>query len=220
MSAKPTDPRGRGGARSVAAPALAVAALVACGAASAEPAPTLEQVIAELTAEPTVEEVQRAALEQAALEPGRTMSMLTRLRWAGVLPRVEVSLARGLERDEDLDRRYQDWDRISIATDDDLDLRCTVRWDLDRLVYDPEELRGARQAADLSRRRRELLLAVTRLYYELVLLRAQERLGGEEPAEARLERALRLAELTALLDGMTGGLVSSSRTRRRRPGGG
>lgn len=198
-------------------PTLALAAFLTAGSAAGERARTLGDLLAELTVDPTVEEVQRAALEQAALEPARMRSLLARLRWAAALPTVEVSVARGLERDEDLDRQYQEWDELSVTTDDDVDLRCAVRWDLDRLVYDPEELRAARGAADLSRRRRELLLAVTRLYYELVLLRAQEQLGAEEPAEARLERALRMAEVRALLDGMTGGLMSGrAATGRRR----
>jgi len=192
---------------------LAVAAVAWVPRLAGAEGRTVGDVLAELATDPTIDEVQRAALRQAALEPRRVHSLLGRLRWAAALPRVEVSLSRGFERDEDIDRAYQELDELSLATDEDLDLRCTVRWDLDRLVYDPEELRASRQAADLSRRRRELLIAVTRLYYELLLLRAEQRSGGAVDPSDEIGRALRMAELRATLDGLTGGLLSRARQR-------
>jgi hypothetical protein len=175
---------------------------------------TVGQALAELAVDPTIEEVQQEALRLAALEPRRTRRLLSRVRWAGLLPEVEATLSRGLARDEDLDREYQDLDELSLGTDEDLDFAVSVTWDLDRLIYDPEELRAHREVATQAQRRRELLLAVTRLYYELLLLRAEERSGGEIDAGARLERTVRMAELRALLDGLTGGLYS--RTDRAR----
>lgn len=169
---------------------------------------TLDQTLAALAVDPTIEEVQQEALRLAALEPRRARRLLSRVRWAGLLPEVDASVSRGLARDEDLDREYQEVDELSLATDEDLDFRLSVTWDLDRLIYDPEELRAHREVASLAQRRRELLLAVTRLYYELLLLRAEERAGGEADAGARLERLVRMAELTALLDALTGGLYS------------
>jgi hypothetical protein len=179
---------------------------------------TVADVLAELAADPTIEEVQEAALRQSALEPEKTRSLLRRVRWAGVLPRVEASLSRGYGRDEDLDREYEEMDDLSLATDQDLELRVAVQWDLDRLIFDPEELRAHRETAYLTQRRRELLLSVTGVYYELVRLRAEALRGGPATAEDTLARALRTAELEALLDGLTGGLVS--RYRRDRAGEG
>ena len=168
----------------------------------------LDQILAELTVNPTIEEVQRAALEEAALEPQRIRSLLTRIRWAGLLPRVEASLSRGYARDEDIDRNYQEWDELELATDQDLEFRVSLRWDLDRLVFDPEELRARREAAYQTQRRRELLLVVTRLYFELLMLRASERCDGASEEGVDLGRTLRMAEIEALLDGLTGGLLS------------
>jgi hypothetical protein len=168
---------------------------------------SVERILSELAREPTIEEVQQAALKQAALEPQRVASLLRRVRWAGVLPRVEASLRRGYARDEDLDREFEEMDDLSLATDQDLEFRVSVRWDLDRLIFDPEELRARREALYQTQRRRELLLAVTRMYYELLLLRAQDACGGENEGD-ELSRTLRMAELRALLDGLTGGLMS------------
>ncbi len=179
----------------------------------------IEQVLDELARDPTIEEVQRAALRQAELEPEQIRSLLSRVRWAGILPRVNATLSRGYARDEDLDREYQEMDELSLATDEDLEFRVSLRWDLDRLIFDPQELRARREAAYQVRRRRELLLAVTRMYYELLLLRAQE-VCGEAPPGDEVARTLRIAELTALLDGLTGGLFSRSSGDRGRGHGG
>jgi hypothetical protein len=207
-----SSPRaGQAGGASRAGTPLCVATLALLGlaarSAAAEPR-TVAGVLDRLAANPTIDEVQRAALRQAAAEPRRIRSLLARLRWAAALPRVEVTVGRGLERDSDLQRQFEEMDELSVQTDDDLDIRCTARWDLDRLVFDPEEVQAARQAADQARRRRELLLSVTRMYYELLALRAEERLGpAVEPREA-LARALRIMELRSVLDGLTGGLMT------------
>ena len=187
--------------------AIVIAALAPPPEAHAQ-ARTIGDELAGLAVDPTIEEVQQEALRLATLEPRRTRRLISRVRWAGILPSVEASLSRGLARDEDLDRAYQDPDELSFATDEDLDFGLSLTWDLDRLIYDPEELRAHREAATLAQRRRELLLAVTRMYYELMLLRAQQRLPETGDAQARLERSVRIAELTALLDGLTGGLYS------------
>ncbi len=169
---------------------------------------SLEQVLSELAVDPTVEEVQRAALAEASLEPRRMRSLLSRVRWAGLLPRVDASLSRGYARDEDIDRSFQELDELELATDQDLEFRVSLRWDLDRLVFDPEELRARREATFQTQRRRELLLVVTGLYFELLLLRAQEQCLASRAGEEDLAQALRRAEIEASLDGLTGGLLS------------
>jgi outer membrane protein TolC len=169
-----------------------------------------EVILERLAQNPTIEQVQQRALEQARLEPRRTRRLASRVRWAGIFPRVEGSVSRGLSRDEDLDRSFQEMDELSFATDQDLDFRLSLRWDLDRLVYDPEELRVHRQVATSAQRRRELLLSVTRMYYELLLLRVQQELSPPEQG-SDLERAVRIVELRSILDGLTGGLFSGER---------
>jgi len=179
--------------------------------ARAEPR-TLEDVLTSLAREPTVEQVQHRALEYAHLEPSRATSFLKRSRWSGMLPRVELAVERGLERDEDLDRAYEEMDELSVGTDDDIELRAVVRWDLDRLIFDPEELRASRQALDHARNRRELLRTVTRLYFELLEIRAIAAIGIVESDMAlRVERAVRASEIRSLLDGLTGGVFGALR---------
>lgn len=170
---------------------------------------SMELLIRRLGANPTIGEVQRAAIEEAELESRRDRRVLRRLRAAAVLPRVEASLTRGASRDEDLDRAYEEMDELSLATDEDLQLRVVLRWDLERLIYDPEELRARREASYRVQRREELVTTVTRYYYELLALRVQQELdlrvgGGAD----NLERRMRIAELRAMIDGLTGRRLS------------
>ena len=83
-----------------------------------------------------------------------------------------------------------------------------ARWDLDRLVFNPDELRVAAEAIDVVELRQTVIDQVTRLYFErrrqqVLLLRA----AGD--LENRLGLELRIEELTASLDGLTGGWFSA-----------
>jgi hypothetical protein len=175
--------------------------------------PTTAEVLSRLTQAPTVEEVQRAALRQARLQPGRLEALLRRVRWAALLPRVEAQVGRGRSRDEGLNRVFEQPDKIRWSADNKVELRVSLRWELSRLLYDAEELRLLRDTWHQGEQRRELLLAVTRLYYEWVLLRAQLLLTNHD----NLEHWSRIAELQGYLDGLTGGLFGEA-DRTFRPG--
>ena len=47
---------------------------------------TVSQVLARMAQNPTIHEVQQAVLEQARLEPYRFKRLMSRIRWAGILP--------------------------------------------------------------------------------------------------------------------------------------
>jgi hypothetical protein len=106
-------------------------------------------------------------------------------------------------------------DLVSLDT---LRFDVTVRFPLDRWVFNPEEVRVAEAAGRLADRRARLLEHVAELWAE------RQRLAGPTAprADARTEPrpdaktdaqtdAARCTELTALIDALTGGALSSPR---------
>ncbi|MCS6915141.1 MAG: hypothetical protein RMK29_13855 [Myxococcales bacterium] len=134
---------------------------------------------------PTVEQLQRAALRRAGLEPASQEEMLRRLRLAPLLPQLTVSVWRGVQLGRpDLPVPLADPERLSFA--------LTARWDLSRLVFSRDELAVRAQAQRAAQLRRALRAEIAQLY-----ARHQEALRqqGPEAAQAR--------ELGALLEALT-----------------
>lgn len=155
--------------------------------------------------EPTVGEVQAAAVRSAGLSPEDALDVAGRARVAALLPAVRVRVARDLDRDESLALEPGRADQLGLDASDRLILEVRAEWDLARLAFEPGELTALESAARLARDRRELIEAVTRLYFE------RRRLAVRLGTTHELDDRLRFAEVTALLDAMTAGLY----TRRR-----
>jgi len=174
--------------------------------------PSAGQVWARLPREPGVRELQRAAARLAEVQPERVRSWLRRVRAAALLPQLKVRVGRGV-----LALQLRGLDAYVPASDAwRLDLEAG--WQLDRLVFDKNELALGRETQRLAARREALLTQVARLYFERRRLQVDALLEeASEPTspspnpraspEAKLERRLAIDELTAILDGLTGGAL-------------
>ena len=160
---------------------------------------------------PDVRAVQRAVLRHQALEAGDFAALRQGLRRRGWLPIVtlsggyEQSRRSGRDYDESFvsgamrrlrDRdaqRHRDWEAGAALT-----------WDLGDVAYHPESIDVSREARARVALRDDVLDEVHQLYFERLRALAQlPRLAPEAPERIDLE--LRVAELTAALDGWTGG---------------
>jgi len=156
--------------------------------------------------EPTIGEVQAAALRASGLSVARALAVAGRARPAALLPSLRVRVARDLDRGESVDLEPGRADQLGLDASDRLILEVRAEWNLARLAYEPGALDALQAAARLARDRRELLETVTRLYFERRRLLA--RLHHAPDPEARW----RLPEVTALLDALTGGLYGRPRS--------
>jgi hypothetical protein len=162
-----------------------------------------------------VRQLVEAALRVADADPERARSMASRARNAGWVPTLKLAVRRGLNRDLS-ESQTLETDRTDLSTDDDLVLEASLTFDLQRLVFDHDEIAIAREQRRTVQDRAELARAVVGLYFERRRLQLERDLLGE----ADLGRELRIAELEALLDAFTDGafrrmIVS---LQRRAPG--
>jgi hypothetical protein len=150
--------------------------------------------------EPSVAELQAAAIRLAGVEAERGHSLTRRSRRAGAVPHLRLRFGRG---NIGYLRGLDGVDRYVATNTDEWHVEAEAAWSLDRLVFDHNEGIASREAQRLAVRRQELIHEVTRLYFareraKLALARA--------PDEA--ERALALDELSAELDALTGGALA------------
>jgi hypothetical protein len=150
--------------------------------------------------EPGVAELQAAAARLAEVQPERVRALLRRSRAAAILPTVRMRA--GQSPYSSILEPTEGW-RFEVQ----------ATWSLDRLLFHRDELALVRETQRLAARREALVTEVAQLYF------ARRRLllepdGELDPREA-LERRLAVEELTAILDGLTGGALS--RRARARP---
>jgi hypothetical protein len=159
---------------------------------------------ADFDGEPTVRELQRAAERHAEVHPERVRAWMRRIRLAGLAPSLTVRVGRGgtaLEATSALDGSA----RLTVDNGENWRFETAATWSLDRLVFDKEELRLARESQRLAARREKLLTEVAHLYFDRRRLQIA---AAAAPPEERAEANLQIDELTAILDGLSGGALS------------
>jgi len=171
----------------------------------------LASILGRFSSEPDVKQVQKAAMRYAELHPEETEYWILRSRLSGLVPAVKVGIDRGLERDESLDQAWDDADEFGVDTDNDFSLDCSAQWDLPRLVFDADEIRVVRELTSRVEKRISLLSMVTRMYYERRRLQIQMIIEPPSDIKESADIELRLEELTATLDAMTGGMYSGKK---------
>lgn len=191
------------------------------GPAAASPPPsrrpdpaTLRAIFA---ADPPVAVLRSAATALAQAEPEHARSLVTRARWSALLPEIRVRFDRRLARTESLDLGRSSVDPfatpVGVDSINDLRYECRATWDLARLAFNPDEIAARTHALRMSDVRREIEAAVIRLYFERRRLKA-EALASDftEVASGGIRADLRIQEVEAELDALTGGAFSRWRT--------
>jgi hypothetical protein len=171
---------------------------------------------ASFAADPPVSYVKNAATALAQAEPERARSLVARARWAGLLPDVRVRLDRRFARTESLDLGRADPTATPVGVDAVNDLRYEFRatWELSRVVFNPDEIGASAHALRMADVRREIESAVIRVYFERRRLKAEALTSDATDTASGVRLELRIQELEAELDALSGGAFSRWRSSR------
>ncbi|MCA9576443.1 MAG: hypothetical protein R3B40_06620 [Polyangiales bacterium] len=173
----------------------AAAPASAAGAAGASAAADLDALAARFDHEPTVAEVLQDALAyhaQGLADPTRAARRSRRSAW---LPELRLRARRGRQRDANATQSG-----TNLSTDDDAIVEGALVFDLPRTVYSGEEATWSREARAQAAARTQLVRLVVGLYFERRRLQLERELGARD-----LPTLVRLVEIEATLDGLTGG---------------
>ena len=181
-------------------------ALVPQGAANTRPLPAAATT--ETFREPTIREVQRAAIRYAEVMPEKIRGWRILAQARNLIPRFTVSV--GKDRNKTIaSSTTAGVTRFTVGPEDSrYSLDYGFTWDFANLVWDSAQTSIDTRSRLMVQLRQDTLEEVTRLYFERRRLQAEFQANPAEDPLLLRERSLRIEELTAQLDALTGGLYS------------
>lgn len=212
-------------ARSVTYRAALIGGLVVASALLSGPASALtaREVLSRFKHEPSVQQVQDAAIRYYLVHPEHIRNLLRGARLKALVPSISGEVSNGLSH---MKRRMTDalylpaleFKEDEQINTDSLGWRVQVSWVLDRLVFNPEVLDVQSLIGILDGVVRE----VTTIYYIRRRLQIDMILRPPPDLPTRISQRIRIEELTGLIDALTGSYMTRSlqkiRARRRRRG--
>ncbi len=162
-------------------------------------------------AEPKIEEVQKQAIKYAEVAPEKIISWRKQAQKKAILPQVSIGL----------DRNSSDlwhWESGSSTKNDDdslrrgrdtLDWDVRLSWDLSELIWNNDQTSIDTRSRLLVQLRDDILDEVNKIYFERIRVKMELDSLQIEDRKKRFEKELRVKELTASLDALTGGYFSN-----------
>jgi hypothetical protein len=162
---------------------------------------------AELARVPSVQEVQLAA-ERANTTPMSVASgWAARARTAALLPELTLDYRRNVGEIDTLGIR-SDLGVDSHNIEDITRYGVRATWQLSQIVFNRDELNAAQTAEVIEHARRDLLVEVSRLYFQWQALLAELGAGAELEPARRTQLRRDAAFTVAQIDALTGGYLS------------
>ena len=166
----------------------------------------MKKVIENLSKEPSIRDVQQWAVDYAEVNPEKIKKWRSAAGRKALLPNLSVGLNRsasellhwdsGPNPDNLLKGRdFMDWD-------------LSVSWDLGDLIWNSDQTSIDSRSKLMVELREDVLDQVTRLYFER--RRMQVGMAASSDSQQMVDRQMRVEELTALIDALTGGKFSKN----------
>ncbi|MBN1553089.1 helix-hairpin-helix domain-containing protein [bacterium] len=186
------------------------------------PEPSIEEIFSYFQNEPSIQDVHKAALDYAQIHQETFINWRKNVKNRALFPDT-VQMTVGHDTDDDTD--YSKSKSISLSggtvtigpddetwghdTDDDWDYELRLKWNLQDYIFHPDMLRVTSETEDQVELRQDILNEVTKLYFDRRRLQVEILLEPGVDLQTKISRMIRLEELTAALDGLTGGYFSS-----------
>lgn len=170
----------------------------------------LRKIKKKLEQEPSIDEVQKAALQFYGIERGTISGYGKAAKSKALAPKVTVQY-----RKNKIDTSIDKFDFVQlpdeVAGRDDIagdvdEFVVGGTWNLPKLVYNPEVL----ELASLRKLRERVLKEVTRLYYLRRRLKIGFMLNPPEDASTRARKQIRIDQTTAMINAITNGVFEGN----------
>ncbi|MBI5740710.1 MAG: hypothetical protein HZA16_08305 [Nitrospirae bacterium] len=170
-----------------------------------------QSVISRFDHEPTIEEIRAEAVAYAEVSPGKIEKWRKAAANKAWLPDLSFSYSKNRSWQKSTyfystkDEKYTDDD---LTHDRDKDWSVSVTWELGDLIWNNDQTSIDSRSKLMVELRDDVLNEVTRLYFERRRVQIEMLLSPPEDIAERTNKELRLQELTAGIDALTGSCLS------------
>ncbi len=160
--------------------------------------------------EPAISEIQNAAVEYAEVHPRKIQEWRAAASRKALLPTLSLGGHVSEDQNVDIDRGgTNDPDRFIFGPDEENRFWSVgLSWDLGNLIWNDDQTSIDTRSKLMVELRDDILNEVTHLYFERRRLQVEMALAGTRDLPVQIQRQLRLEELTANIDALTGGYLS------------
>ncbi len=160
--------------------------------------------------EPGIQQIQKAVIEYAEVSPDKIKWMRYAAKEKAWLPKVTVGFDYDADNNISIDRAgTNDPDVFIIGPDDkNWGWDVSLSWDLGELIWNDDQANIDVRSKLMVQLRDDILTDVTTLYFERRRLQL-DIVNGKYKGKAQHVTMLRLQELTARIDALTGGCLSN-----------
>lgn len=178
---------------------------------SAKPKPDVRAILDHFLHEPTILEVQLAAIRYGEVHPDKIKAWREQAAKKAWFPTVSLTADSDKNQSVDLDRGgTNDPDKFIIGpAEESTDLHAGISWDLGELIWNDDQTSIDSRSKLMVELRDDLLNEVTHLYFERRRLQVDMLMNPGKELPLLIEKELKLQELTAGIDALTGGFLSA-----------
>ncbi len=173
----------------------------------------VDDVLKHLSDEPSIQEIQQAAIVYAEVHPDKIQSWRDAAGKKALLPKASLGLGVNKDRNVEMDRGgTDDPDKFVVGPDKkSFDWSVGLNWDLGEIIWNQDQTSIDTRSRLMVQLRDDVLSEVTNLYYERKRLKLQLLLSPPGDIATQAEKLIRLEELEARIDALTGGYMTGWR---------
>jgi outer membrane protein TolC len=172
--------------------------------------------------EPSIRDVHQMAIEYARVNPRKIASWENQAQKKAWMPKLSMGLDsdRNKTLSDNIYGSYTGGGQSYIGPRDktfysNFGWDVSLSWDLGELIWNPDQTSIDSRSKLMSELREDILNEVTRIYFERRRLQIETLKGSAQYDEFCLEKKMRIEELTALIDALTGGRFSEEIEKNR-----
>jgi hypothetical protein len=169
------------------------------------PAVAAGGVLDQFAGEPTVRECQEVAMKYALVSDNVLNGYQAAAKWTKVLPRTQVQYRDNVADNNGVNVDESGARSLSFDNNETATYNVNLEWRLDEMLMGPTRVQAIRETSRLVQLRDDVLDQVTKVYFDRRRVQVDLLTNPPQDPKARAAKDLRLDELTANLDALTGG---------------
>ncbi len=175
------------------------------------PPANAQEILGRFENEPTILEIQNATIRYAEVHPDKIKAWREAAAQKAWMPTLSFTTNASADQNVDIDRGgTNDPDKFIVGPkEQSFDWHAGVSWNLGDLIWNDDQTSIDTRSKLMVELRDDVLNEVTHLYYERRRLQVEMALIPAKELPLVVERQLKLDELTAGIDALTGGYFSS-----------